>query len=344
MSAASRLLPARKARYLFWPVLIMLLVWALRDVRLIEITAIVSRLTPASILILFAVNAGIIWLFASRWWLILRAQGYRIAYLPLVAYRLTAFGVSYFTPGPQFGGEPLQAYFLHKRHEVPLAAAVSSITLDKLLELLANFGFLVFGIFTILRSGFFPGLGAERLIPIAVVLLLAPLGYLASLWAGLKPLSAAWRRLPRRLLQMQSLSRLHEHLNQVEQQIATFCRQKPKVLAQAILFSGLIWVILVLEYRLTLNYLGIDLNLLQSIAVLTAARLAFLLPLPGGVGALEAGLVLAMQAMGNSPAAGISISVLIRSRDVLLGASGLWLAGMLTRRKRAYFFSSQVGD
>jgi uncharacterized protein (TIRG00374 family) len=344
MSAAGRLFPARKARFLLWPLLIALLIWALKDVRPIEITTIVSRLTPASILILLAVNTGIIWLFASRWWLILRAQGYRVAYLPLVFYRLAAFGVSYFTPGPQFGGEPLQAYFLHKRHEVPPAAAVSSITLDKLLELLANFGFLVFGTFTILRSGFFPGLGAERLIPVAVLLLLAPLGYLASLWAGFKPLSAVWIRLPVRLLQMQALSHLHEHLNQVEQQIAAFCQQKPKVLAQAILFSGFIWVILVLEYRLTLNYLGIDLDLLQSIAVLTAARLAFLLPLPGGVGALEASLVLAMQAMGISPAAGISVSVLIRSRDVLLGASGLWLAGMLTRRKRTYFFPSQAGD
>lgn len=344
MRIAARLLPARKARFLIWPLLIALLAWALKDVRPVEVAAIVSRLTPSTILVLVIINAAILWLFSSRWWLILRAQGYRIAYFSLVSYRLAAFGVSYFTPGPQFGGEPLQAYLLNKRQNVPLSTAITSITLDKLFELLANFGFLVFGILTIIRSGFFPGLPAVRLIPMAVLLLLAPVGYLASLWAGLKPVSAVWRRLPGRLLHLQAISQLQEHIEQVEQQIAGFCRQKPKVLVQAILISGFIWVILVLEYRLMLNYLGIDLSLFQSVAVLTAARLAFLLPMPGGVGALEASLVLAMQSMGNSPAAGISIGILIRSRDVLLGVCGLWLAAILAQRKPVYFHPSQAGD
>jgi uncharacterized protein (TIRG00374 family) len=344
VSIVARLLPTRSARLLVWPLLIALLGWALKDVRPVDVAAIVARLTPTSILALVAVNAAILWLFSSRWWLILRAQGYRIQYLSLVSYRLAAFGVSYFTPGPQFGGEPLQAYFLHKRHNVPLSSAISSITLDKLFELLANFGFLIFGILTIIRSGFFPGLPAERLIPMAVLLLLAPAAYLTALWAGFKPLVYTWERLPVRILQIRSVSQFQEHIEQVEQQIADFCRQRPKALVQAILISAFIWVILVLEYQLTLNYLDIELNLFQSIAVLTAARMAFLLPMPGGVGALEASLVLAMQAMGNSPAAGISVGILIRVRDVFLGASGLWLAMILSRRKFIYLFPSQAGD
>jgi hypothetical protein len=41
--------------------------------------------------------------------------------------------------------------------------------------------------------------------------------------------------------------------------------------------------------------------------------------------------VLAMQAMGFSPAVGISLSLLIRARDVVLGGFGLWLGGVLSR-------------
>ena len=37
-----------------------------------------------------------------------------------------------------FGGEPLQAYLIHRRQRVPGATALASVTLDKMLELLAN--------------------------------------------------------------------------------------------------------------------------------------------------------------------------------------------------------------
>ena len=43
--------------------------------------------------------------------------------------------------------------------------------------------------------------------------------------------------------------------------------------------------------------------------------------------AIEAGLALAATALGLSPAAGLSMSLLIRLRDVTLGLVGLWLGG-----------------
>jgi hypothetical protein len=46
--------------------------------------------------------------------------------------------------------------------------------------------------------------------------------------------------------------------------------------------------------------------------------------LPAGIGALEASQALAFSTMGLNPALGISASLLIRGRDVILGAIGLW--------------------
>ena len=71
-------------------------------------------------------------------------------------------------------------------------------------------------------------------------------------------------------------------------------------------------------------YLGVSLSLLQLITALTAARIAILLLLPAGIGALEASQALAFGAMGLNPALGISASLLIRGRDVILGTIGLW--------------------
>ena len=69
----------------------------------------------------------------------------------------------------------------------------------------------------------------------------------------------------------------------------------------------------------------------QSVVVLPAARVAFLLPVPAGLGALEAGQVLAMQALGINPAVGIGLSLLIRSRDIIFGGLGLWWGGLQSR-------------
>ena len=81
-----------------------------------------------------------------------------------------------------------------------------------------------------------------------------------------------------------------------------------------------------------------------AIISLTAARIAFLTPLPGGLGALEASQVFAMGALGFNPALGISISLWIRSRDVLLALLGLGLAGMFSNQSIAQPLPSQAGD
>ena len=79
-------------------------------------------------------------------WLILRAFGQRVPFFSVMGLRLAGFALSYFTPGPQVGGEPLQVFLLKKRHAIPTTAGVASVFLDKLFEILANFTFLVLGL------------------------------------------------------------------------------------------------------------------------------------------------------------------------------------------------------
>ena len=62
---------------------------------------------------------------------------------------------------------------------------------------------------------------------------------------------------------------------------------------------------------------------------MTAARIAFLLPAPGGLGVLEASQVLTFSALGLNPAVGLSLTLLIRVRDIALGTGGLLWAGII---------------
>ena len=112
-----------------------------------------------------------------------------------------------------------------------------------------------------------------------------------------------------------------------ETQMTTLCQQNSGALLGAIGISALTWGVMIAEFYAMASFLGVSLSLAQLIALLTAARVAFLLPLPGGLGTLEASQVWALELMGFNPAVGLGLSLLIRLRDVSLGLLGLWWMG-----------------
>ncbi|RME06496.1 MAG: UPF0104 family protein [Anaerolineae bacterium] len=293
--------------------------YALTSAPIEGIIATLRHLTPAQLIALTALNAAIVCLFALRWWLLLRQAGHRLPFFAAVRYRLTAFGVSYFTPGPQFGGEPVQVLAVTQRHGVPPAAALSALSLDKVLELLANFTFLALGALLIAgRMSLSP-----RLVIGALLLAALPWGYLLGLYLGARPLSALSAHAPR------GIARLTAVIQQSETEIARFCRRQPLALSGLMLLSALVWVALVGEYALMLRFLGAPLSGRQVLTFMVAARLAFLTPLPGGLGALEAGQVLAAEMLGLNSALGLSVGLLIRARDIAFGLLGLLGGGAL---------------
>jgi uncharacterized protein (TIRG00374 family) len=329
-----------RLRYLFWLAIPLLLWWALPIISWGEVWAALSRLGLLQILVLMVANAMVLLLFSGRWWLILRAQGYTIPYLTLAGHRLAAFGVSYFTPGPQFGGEPLQVYLVQRHHRVPCSTAISAVTLDKSLELGANFAFLGIGAGIILHGQVFSGPVGQQAILFALGLLTLPVGFLLAVWGGKHPISGLFKigsqLLPQRWVRPNAPApsiyrEIYRTVKDSEDQTAHFCREHSVTMMQALLVSIVSWGSIIGEYWLALHLLGLSLTPVQAISALTAARIAILLPMPGGLGTLEASQVLALSALGLNPAVGISLSLLIRLRDVALGGLGLWWGGSTLR-------------
>lgn len=307
-----------------------LLVWlAVRGLNWRDTLHALTRLTPLELLVLAALNLLILLLNSTRWKILLSAQGWHISLRSIFGYRLAAFGVNYFTPGPQFGGEPLQVRLLQTRHNLPLPHALAVVSLDKLLELLVNFTFLALGLIGIALSGLNPSQANLPLLPPVLGLLALPGGYLLLLTRGAMPLATVAQRwlIPARAAHLQNVGRI---LLSSERSAAALCTHSPRRVTAALGVSLLAWWLLILEYALTLRFLGALLSPLEMIAALTAARLAFLTPMPAGLGALEAGQVWAAGALGLNPAIGLSAALLIRVRDLLLGGLGLlWGAWLL---------------
>jgi uncharacterized protein (TIRG00374 family) len=319
------------------------LLWlTLRTVVWGEVWATLRRLGLAQLAALAVANGVVLATFSLRWWLLLYAQGYALPYPRLILYRLITFAVSYFTPGPHFGGEPLQVYLVAKRHDVPTPVATAAVVLDKVLELLVNFLFLAGGVLLILQRQLLPGWLATQVLLAGTLLLLIPGLLLIALARGRHPLSGllcrfeiAWHRLtgrPRAVLWTETS--VYQTIYASETQSSVLCREQPRVLLLALAASLLSWLGIIGEFWLMTAVLGLELSPGGAITALVAARVAILLPLPAGLGALEASQALAMRSLGLTAAAGVSMSLLIRTRDVLLGLLGLWLGGVTLWRRR----------
>jgi uncharacterized protein (TIRG00374 family) len=305
--------------------------WSIKDISLSAIGENLRQIGLQAILMLVVINMFIFVLFSFRWWTILRAQDLRVSLISVIGYRLAGFGVTYFTPGPQFGGEPLQVYLLKEKEGVATSPAATSVSIDKLLELLANFSFLLVGVTVLVFSGIL-NTGSRYVLILAPALLFAvPVIYLLALRTGRLPITFIFEKLGKILMHSKRYQGLLITLKETESLVSVFCRQNVKALLVGALLSLAIWALMVFEFGLMLQFLGVQFNLVQILVALTAARIAFLLPFPAGLGTLEAGQVMAMGLIGVSPAIGISLALLIRARDVLFGGAGLWLGGYYNR-------------
>jgi uncharacterized membrane protein YbhN (UPF0104 family) len=216
--------------------------------------------------------------------------------------------------------------------------------LDKLLELSVNFTVLFTGLALILLGAPLLDFGFPSIMMFAAFIFILPLTYLTCLMLGFQPIAWLLRRLDFLIDRYAFLGKLHSAALSTEHQVSSISRSQPLLMIISFILSVLTWTLAILEYHLTLTFLGASLTLPQTITLLTAARIAFLTPIPGGIGALEAGQVLTISALGFDPALGISASLLIRVRDLTLGAIGLFLAFILTRTDAAQPLSSTAGD
>lgn len=309
-----------------------LLVWALQNAPLAEIWDSLKLLRPWQLGALLALNAVIFALITARWWLIVRAEARRVPFLPLVVYRLAVFGMSYFTPGPQVGGEPLQILYLKNAYGLTAVRATAAVIMDKLLEFLANFLFLAIGLFAVAGSGMLGGFAPPAWVAAPVgLLLLWPLVHILLLYQRRHPLSALLKPLHKFLTGRKKFAGLETFLRLViisEHLAALFCRRHIGALLAALGVSLLSWAVMLLEYHWMLTFLSADLTLTETLAALTVVRLSFLAPLPAGLGALEASQVFAATAFGLPAALGISLALLMRGRDMLLGGLGLLIAAV----------------
>jgi uncharacterized protein (TIRG00374 family) len=281
------------------------------------------------ILILLGLNLAMLPLMTVRWWQLLQALGAPVGLCTVCAYRFAGNAVSYLTPGPHFGGEPLLVYLLRQRQGIPLPAAAASVALDRILELWASIMVLSCSLIMLTVKGSGPFAGRWAL-PLAVTMAAVVAALLATLCMGKRPLSRLYSRLMRwrgmaHFPHSGTSGRLLEALKQGETLTESLLHRHRRPFVLANLSSLGHWLGVFVEFWLMATLLGHSLSFLQLLSVVIAARLAFLTPLPAGLGVLESALPWVTAALGLGSVLGLSLCLLIRVRDILFSLAGLGL-------------------
>lgn len=317
---------------LLWLVALGLGAWTLAQLPLAEISTSIRSLSAAQWIFWLGLNGVIILVLGLRWQLLTIALAAPIKLLKLLAIRQAGQAVSFITPGPQFGGEPLQVYWLYK-YGMPLRKALLSLGLDRFFELWVNFSVLLLAVLLLLA-----GIGDNHTLnnhqensigdwQTTLVPLLIFLALMFSLaWVLVKQpqwINDRLERIATRWQHNHRLNNINQHWQSLGDDLRNALRTQKLRFLLAIVLSLLGWAGLLGELYLILHFVGIEADLHSFLIILVAMRMALLLPMPGGVGTLEASVLWSFNTLNLPASAALGLIALMRVRDALVLVIGL---------------------
>lgn len=318
---------------LTWLISLVLLVWVSRGLPLSSILKTVSELSFYQWFVWSLLNLLIILVYVQRWRCLSDAAGLDIDFSSLFMLRQAGQFISFITPGPQFGGEPFQVYWLWKKNLSSGTLALLSVALDRFYELWINFAILLLGLLIVMLS---PALGLADWPSLAVAIILIIILLSCSAWFLLshqQKLSVWIKRLAERWQHNPRLSRLESHWDELGKRIGSLFRNEKRALGTALALSLAGWAGMIIEIWLLLWFFDIAPGFTGLVLLLVAMRLAFLLPLPGGLGTLEAAVFWTFTGLGLPMTGAVAVIAMMRLRDIIvLGIGFLALVNLRDAR------------
>ncbi len=281
----------------------------------------IFRHLPIDMLIYFFIVSSAIDIFlALRWKLIVSQLGYKISFINMYVYRLMGYAVSYITPSAHVGGEPVRAMML-KRHNVKTTEAISSVLLDKSVELTADLFFGTLGMFMLLISFNVPKLSYLFMF----IALFLTIYLVTRFFMRLTRNERTFVKLMKKLKfdRFRITKSIIQKMDEIEKSMCSFMSKSLKGFYTAVSISIILWGFMYLEYYFALKLVGITPTLMQIFLVGVLIALSYMIPVPAALGVLEAGQVSAFALLGLKPDSAIAFSLIIRGRDLLRTVFGL---------------------
>lgn len=262
------------------------------------------------------VNITIMLGHSLRWQHILRTQKYYLPFWHVFWYKVIGYGVSYLTPGAKMGGEAVRAGML-KRHKIPFHQGMSSIVIDKIIEISMYGLFFVVGAFVAFSTHQLP-MSISIIFGIIMAWFLVFTGvFYYQMLNGKGFFRGIFRFF--RLHKTKKGEEWEKKLVSLERMVSKFYRKNKRQFLNSVIISFFAWSLMFVEYKLILIMLGIHaVTFLQLFLIITFIGASFLLPIPMAAGALEAGQISVFNILKiSSSTAGIALALITRTKDLL---------------------------
>ncbi len=259
---------------------------------------------------------------AFRWKMILKTEGKDVPFFKLYLFFIQGFTVTFLTPVSLFGGEGLRAVLL-KKEIGDARVASSSVIIDKMMDITAQFFFFISGIILFLTYGNFY---EETLLfygTIAALLFALALFFFYYRVMRKKRILYFFVRAVGANKKYLTSTKNGNALLDVENQVISFFSSKKKELLKGMSLSFLRHFLFNVRIALLLFFIFQVPYIKESLSVYGLTILSYLLPLPASLGGLEAISYVGFNVMGMGFAEGTAYAVLLRGVDLAFCAVGI---------------------
>ena len=263
------------------------------------------------------------YLAVLRWKLILRSQGENFQLQSLAKIWLVGYTISYLTPNALLGGEVFRIYLSNKKLGLDYKKGTASVIIDKILDGTFFLLFAIVGVVAFVFNG--NALPNKLAWPIVIIIWL--LGGLLSLFyfkALNKESIMEW------FLKIFGLkkNKIEQSKNgkvifNTEKEIINFFSPKKKVFWEGITLSFLRYLLYFLRTVMIIFFLHRWIEPSSALAIHGFDSLSLMLPLPAGLGGLEAASAFVFKSLGFYVNQGIVLALVWRSADLVICLFGI---------------------
>ncbi|MFQ6051399.1 MAG: lysylphosphatidylglycerol synthase transmembrane domain-containing protein [Candidatus Hydrothermarchaeota archaeon] len=271
-----------------------------------EVGAILYSIEPTLLGFAILIYFITVYIRSVRWSYLLNKIGFRIDPVRLLPFIIIGLFGNNITPGAKIGGEPVRAYFLKMRFKLRISEGMATIITERLMDFIVMFLFGAVGLFFVISKWNLP----PKSLDILIIFLLIVFIILLILTAALldeRVLYSIGKFIPRKF-RSAGITRLflfHDNFKLLMKSPSTLIFVFICTLLNWSLELFRIWIILLALN----NYIPIE-------GIATAYTLSIFVGgfsfLPGGLGILEASIVILFAIIGLSVKAGVALALVDR--------------------------------
>jgi uncharacterized protein (TIRG00374 family) len=295
-----------------------LLVWIFNFIGWEEIKSAFLIFTGWQGVIILLLTALMLFFGMWKWKVILKGQGYSFSHRQLAGPYLSCFSLIYLFPIALFGGEIFRGYILKEKYSVPWSKGITSVMIDKILEITVFLVTIITGLIFFLFKIGLPSSNLGIIIGGVLFFFCAAIGFFY--FKSFKRESIA--RFFIKLFNSQKRFISEEPVG-IEREIFDFFKPKNKILWEASILALFRVLVTWLRCWLLVIFLGGQIGILPALSILGFYYFSLLIPIPMALGSHEIVQMFAFGALGIGAGAAPAFTMIQRGAELLLALIGL---------------------